>query len=81
MSVRCWWFGCERHEQDMTDPDYVHCMHCDQHISYSDLVGDTRHYRLVQWWRRLILRKPFLKCDDCGRRWRTCDDAIDHIPF
>lgn len=81
MKLRCWWFGCERHPQDPSPPDAVNCMHCGSYVEYSDLVGDTRHHRFID---RLKSVRNFFwprRCVDCGRRWRPCDESIDHIPF
>lgn len=79
--LRCWWFGCEPHPQDPSPPDAVSCVRCAECVSYSDLVGDTRHYRFMQFcslfsWRRLFPKK----CPSCGNRYR-CDERVDHIPF
>ena len=79
--IRCWWFGCERHQQDPSPPDNTHCMHCGKWIEYSDLVGDTRHNRFKEFCARFSLRRLFPKrCPDCGRRYKH-DESIDHIPF
>lgn len=73
----CAWFGCEPHPLDFNPPDQVRCRRCHDCISYSDLVGDTRHYRFMErlsvlwrWWPR--------KCPDCGQ-WRG--HSNDCIPF
>jgi len=83
MNLLCWWFGCERHEQDWRPYEEQTCMRCDGYIEYSDRVGDTRHKRfkdaLLSAYRTVVPSK----CRDCGRRWRKCDDAVFHddIPF
>lgn len=77
----CWWFGCE--------PDYIAraynhdatpCTRCGAHdVSYSDMVGDTRHHRFVEalsFWKRWLPAR----CGDCHKRFgdhSKCDD----IPF
>ena len=82
MNIRCWWFGCDIHSEDPTPVEYVRCYHCDQPVSYSDMVGDTRHRRVADWCNYWLFRKWWPKrCEDCGRKWRACDESIDHIPF
>jgi len=82
MKVRCWWFGCEIHLQDYSPPEETICVHCGDLVSYGDMVGDTRHNRFKEWARYWLWRKWFpAKCFACGRRWRICDENIDHIPF
>jgi len=80
--LRCWWLGCEPHPQDPAPPDFLECQHCGEIVDYGDLVGDTRYNRFKAWCYYWLFRRwcP-VKCGDCGRRWRDCDDAIDHIPF
>lgn len=80
MSPRCWWFGCERHPQDWAPPDTSSCFRCGEYVEYSDLVGDTRHYRFMERLRAIgrFFYRP--KCPDCGRRF-GCDESVDHIPF
>ena len=81
MKIRCWWFGCDRHPQDFSPPNQVSCMFCGECISYSDLVGDTRHYRFMNFLSKFSPRRLFpARCPDCGHRYK-CDDKIDHIPF
>jgi hypothetical protein len=81
--ARCWWFGCEEHPQECchSDADMFTCLHCGEEVSYSDLVGDTRHNRAKAWAHYWLWRKwwPY-KCADCGGRWRH-DEGIDHLPF
>ena len=80
-NIRCWWFGCEPHPQDPTDPEFLECMHCDEIISYGDMVGDTRHNRFKEWCNYYLFRKWWPeKCSSCGHRFK-CDDDVDHIPF
>jgi len=82
MGIYCWWFGHDRHPDDYSPPDEITCMNCGRHMSYDDLVGDTRHMRFMNFVRYWFFRKWFpAKCLDCGRRWRECDDTVDHIPF
>lgn len=78
MSLRCWWFGCDIHPQDPAPVEHATCMHCGESVSYSDMVGDTRHYRLVSFVKAVI--PNWRKCPSCGGRFK-CDEAIDHIPF
>jgi hypothetical protein len=80
-AFRCWWFGCEPHPADPAPPDFLECQHCGELVTYGDLVGDTRHNRALdralRLW-RMVWRK---KCPDCGRRFRPCDEQVEHIPF
>lgn len=79
MGLYCWWFGCERHPEDYTPPDYVCCVRCGENVTYSDLVGDTRHYRFMDLCAKFSPRRLFPpKCPDCGHRYR-CDDSVDHF--
>ena len=79
--IRCWWFGCEQHQQDPSPPDNALCIHCGEYIEYSDLVGDTRHSRFKEFCARFSWRRLFPKrCPDCGRRYRH-DESVDHLPF
>lgn len=81
-SIYCWWFGCERHEQDYREPDYVMCMRCDQNISYSDLVGDTMHYRFMRFISKFNWRRFFpAKCKECGMRRGHAKGCDWDIPF
>lgn len=81
MSLYCWWFGCEQHEWDPTPPDEATCQRCGEHVTYADMIGETRHRWFMDWligiWRFILPRK----CPDCGRRYRDCDETVDHIPF
>jgi len=80
--IRCWWFGCEGHPQDPAPPEYLECMYCGDIVPYGDMVGDTRHNRFKAWAIYWFWRKWWpAKCADCGRRWRACDESVDHIPF
>lgn len=81
MSLYCWWFGCERHPDDWSPPDASSCFRCGGYVEYSDMVGDTRHHRFMG--RLRSIRHFFFrrKCPDCGRRFRRCDEGVDHIPF
>lgn len=81
MNLRCWWFGCERHPDDWSPPDASSCFRCGGYVEYGDMVGDTRHNRMKD--RLLSTYRMFWpkRCTDCGRKWRACDDSIDHIPF
>lgn len=81
MSLYCYWFGCERHPQDPSPPDAVSCVRCGGYVEYSDLVGDTRHYRFMERLRAIRFFFFRRKCPDCGRRYRACDETIDHVPF
>lgn len=80
MTLHCWWFGCERHEQDPRAVDEVTCVRCDELISYADLVGDTRHYRFVKAIKRWIPRWPS-KCPNCGARFGRHRGTDCDIPF
>lgn len=82
--IRCWWFGCEGHPQDPAPPDYLGCMHCGDIVPYGDMVGDTRHNRMVErlrWvkWKLLESWRP-TPCPACGKRGECADDC-DGIPF
>lgn len=78
MSLHCWWFGCQKHPQDPAPVEFVACFRCGECIDYSDLVGDTRHYRAMQMLARFNPRRLWpRKCIDCGRRFK-CDETIDH---
>jgi hypothetical protein len=82
--LSCWWFGHEQHPQDSAPPDEATCMHCGEPVSYSDLVGDTRHTRFCNalrllWWRAVGRWLPH-KCPMCGGRY-GCKDDCDGIPF
>jgi hypothetical protein len=78
--IICWWFGCNP-QRDYYGYPGEHCQRCGEEVSYSDLVGDTRHNRFKVWaswslWKKWIPRK----CPDCGRYFK-CDPSIDHLPF
>lgn len=80
----CWWFGHFHHPDDPAPPEHARCYYCDEPVSYADMVGDTRHARLLAGLRTLrywAFRKWFPKpCPDCGRRWE-CNPKCDHLPF
>lgn len=79
MALYCWWFGCEPHPQDPSE--YPSCIRCGYDVSYGDMVGDSRHQRakdfMYRAWRTIWPKK----CSACGRRYKPCDESIDHIPF
>lgn len=82
MGINCWYFGHEHHPDDSTPIEAITCIKCGELMSYDDLVGDTRHLRLIDFMRHWFFRKWFpAKCTACGRRWRECDETVDHIPF
>ena len=81
MSLYCWWFGCAPHPQDPSPPDVVTCFKCGEYVTYADLVGDTRHYRLMGRLHRIRRFFYSRKCIDCGRRYRACDETLEHLPF
>jgi ribosomal protein S27E len=77
----CWWYGCQQHEQCSAPSEEATCYCCGKTVNYSDMVGDTRHYRFTVWMHRLSPSRIFpKKCPDCGNRYK-CDDTIDHLPF
>lgn len=79
--LRCWWFGHEQHPQDLAPPDYATCMHCGEYMSYGEMVGDTRHNRMVDWLRHSLYRRWVpAKCAACGSLFRH-RNACDGIPF
>ena len=79
--LRCWWFGHEQHSQDSAPPDSASCMHCGEHVPYSDMVGDTRHVRMMYRLRYMAFRFWWpAKCSECGRRYGHTKDC-DEIPF
>jgi len=80
--LRCWWFGCEPDADDPAPPGQLDCRHCGRNVPYSDLVGDTRHHRFTQAARYWLFRKWIPgKCPYCRRRWRRCEQSVDHLPF
>jgi len=81
MSMHCWWFGCEMNPQDPSPVEEATCMHCGELISYADMVGDTRHGRMMDRLHRALRLLWPKRCTDCGRKWRACDENVDHIPF
>lgn len=79
----CWWFGC------IEDPAAIEvgywpppCIRCGApDITYSDLIGDTRHGRMMEWIRRWVLfgwvrRFVPMKCADCGKRYGPHKDCL-----
>lgn len=80
MGIRCWWLGHEKHPDDY-DPEHAQCIHCGDHVSYADLVGDTRHNRFKEWCNYYFFRKWWsAKCSSCGHRFKH-DESNEHIPF
>ena len=84
----CWWFGCAPDFDDegvLLDYQYggdPKCKRCGDDVCFGDIVGDTRHNRLIEWLKNWLYSKWIpLKCEYCGRIWRKCDKSIDHIPF
>lgn len=79
--LRCWWLGHEQHPQDSTPPDQATCMHCGEYVPYRDMVGYTRHARLMS-----ALRYWFwchwapVRCIACGGLFRHRPDC-DGLPF
>jgi len=82
MKLLCWWFGCYVHEQDPRPVNEATCARCDGYVEYSDLVGDTRHERLMSFLRGIVRKVWPRKCRDCGHRFK-CDERVEHddIPF
>jgi hypothetical protein len=79
--VRCWWYGHEQHPQDSAPPDEATCMHCGEYVPYGDMVGDTRHNRLMERLRYWLFRRWIpSKCPACGGRFRCLQDC-DGVPF
>lgn len=81
MSLYCWWFGCCQHDQDPTPPEYATCFRCGESVSYAHMVGDTPHGAFMAGFRDAVRCIFPRKCPDCGRRYRACDESVDHIPF
>jgi hypothetical protein len=81
MNLRCWWFGCYQHDMDATPPEEAECARCGGYIDYGDRVGDTRHQRFLDRLSRIQRLFWPKRCTDCGRKWRKCDESIDHMPF
>jgi hypothetical protein len=79
MNLHCWWFGCDPHP--LAPPEHATCVRCGEYVAYADMVGDTRHGRLMERLYRLWRFFYPKKCTDCFRRWRRCDETVDHIPF
>lgn len=75
----CWWFGCDA--DGRAPVEHATCLRCGEYVTYADMVGETRSYRA----KRYLLRAWHFfypkKCTDCFRRWRKCDETVDHIPF
>lgn len=81
-NILCWWFGCKPDPYCTRAPGYCPCVRCGIGVTYSDLVGDTKHNRFIENLKYYLFRKwvpP--KCEYCGRRFAKCDDSIDHLPF
>lgn len=79
--IRCWWFGCEMDPYDTAPIGITRCVRCAEVVTYSDAVGDTRHYRTKAWLTFWLFRKWLPeKCAACGGRWRH-DETKDHLPF
>lgn len=59
-------------------------MHCGECVPYSDMVGDTRHARFMDYLRRMywhvIGRWRPTNCPACGGRG-GCKPGCDGIPF
>ena len=87
--VICWWFGCR--PQYEPDRDGFSCSRCGAwDVRYSDLVGDTRHNRMIEhlmdFMKRFIRQRPKYQqqCDMCGKvfdkqcgsRVTSCEDCI-----
>lgn len=82
MKLRCWWFGCKPDPLDYAPPEYLECMYCGECVPYSDLVGDTRHRRLMDWLSRWHWRRVFpKKCSVCGERYGHKPWCDWKIPF
>jgi len=66
----CWWFGCREDDQDYASPEHVLCVRCQHPVSYGDMVGDTRHRAVADFFRYWFFRKWVPeKCTDCGKRF------------
>ncbi len=79
--LRCWWHGHERHPQDSAPPEETTCMHCGEYVPYGDMVGDTRHGRMMErlrYWHPL--RWLPRRCAACGAMFGHRGDC-DGIPF
>ena len=85
MKILCWWFGCQPDKEEYQNAPLGYplaCKRCDCLPDYADLVGDTKHNRFKKNLSYWLFRKWIpAKCEYCGRRWRKCDESIDHIPF
>ena len=81
IKLRCWWLGCEQHEQDPSPANEARCQHCNELVSYGDMVGDTRYRRSMTFLDQFSPRRLWpKKCSDCGHRFK-CDENTPHIPF
>lgn len=81
MKLMCWWFGCWLHDQDPSPIDEATCARCGHAIGYADLVGDSRHARLMRGLTNAMRRIWPAKCGDCGRRWRKHDQSMVLVHF
>lgn len=66
----CWWFGCVP-DYSKSDNNAISCKRCHIHeCSYSDIVGDTRHKRFIEFLEAYFVRWWLpKKCTDCGKRY------------
>lgn len=69
-NVICWYFGCKQ-DNASKDSEFT-CGRCGGYVEYSDLVGYTRHRRLME---RLFGWFP-KKCNDCGKRFGNHDGCL-----
>lgn len=85
--LTCWWFGCVPHSGAVLyhDDQVMPCERCGApDCSYADLVGDTRHSRMMgridslTW--LLVRRWLPQKCYACGSRGK-CKPDCDGVPF
>ena len=73
VKIKCWWFGCIQHPQDPTPIEHATCMHCDGEVSYSDMVGYSRHNLAKEWIRYWVFRRWFPKrCEECHETGEKC---------
>lgn len=88
-NLLCWWFGCKAGEPVYDSCEYIGwihpCLRCGaDDVSYGDMVGDTRHNRLMEWLKHWLFWRWYMrilpaKCSECGRR--GCDDFDHQLPF
>ncbi|MBN3848679.1 hypothetical protein G3N58_17880 [Paraburkholderia sp. Ac-20342] len=75
----CWWSGCRPSKHAYFDCEYdgwiTPCTRCSAaDVSYADLVGETRHRRLVEFCQHwLLFGWVPRRCRDCKQWPSKCD--------